>query len=159
MIENAPHAPVVIDSASLIVRPEVAVAYKPAPPTAKAAPPTSLAPEMAAAGGQRKPGVLPIPATGGLATGQQATTEKKLNRFMGTVMLSADRPIHHMHQIVDAIIEQLTMLPGAEVSLKLEIDAEVATGFDRAKVRTLIENAVTLGFVDKSVGSVRGEGG
>ena len=56
-----------------------------------------------------------------------------------------------MHQIVEAIVEQLTTLAGCEVSLKLEIDAEVAGGFDRAKVRTLLENANTLGFIDKIV--------
>jgi hypothetical protein len=33
---------------------------------------------------------------------------------------------------------------GSEVSLKLEIDAEVPSGLDRAKVRTLLENANTL---------------
>ena len=66
-------------------------------------------------------------------------------------MLSADRPARDMHQIVEAIVEQLTTLPGAEVSLRLEIDAEVTSGLDRAKVRTLLENASTLGFIDKSV--------
>jgi hypothetical protein len=66
-------------------------------------------------------------------------------------MLSADRPARDMHQIVEAIVEQLTTLPGAEVSLRLEIDAEVPSGLDRAKVRTLLENASTLGFIDKSV--------
>ena len=52
---------------------------------------------------------------------------------------------------MEAIVQQLTMLPGAEVSLRLEIDAEVATGLDRAKVRTLMENAATLGFIDKLI--------
>jgi uncharacterized protein len=45
----------------------------------------------------------------------------------------------------------LTTLPGSDVSLKLEIDAEAPLGLDRAKVRTLLENAITLGFIDKSV--------
>ncbi len=53
-----------------------------------------------------------------------------------------------MRQIVEAIVEQLTTLPGSEVKLKLEIEAEVSTGLDRAKVRTLIENANTLGFIE-----------
>ncbi len=48
-------------------------------------------------------------------------------------------------------MEQLTTIPGSDVSLKLEIDAEVSQGLDRGKVRTLIENATTLGFIDKSV--------
>ncbi|WP_155326451.1 hypothetical protein [Alkalilacustris brevis] len=48
-------------------------------------------------------------------------------------------------------MEQLTIMLGAEVALKLEIAAENASGRDRAKVRTLMENASTLGFIDKSV--------
>jgi hypothetical protein len=56
-----------------------------------------------------------------------------------------------MAQIVEAIIEQLTTMDGADVELKLEITAEVPSGLDRSKVRTLIENANTLGFIDKDV--------
>ena len=56
-----------------------------------------------------------------------------------------------MYQIVDAIVEKLPTLPRSQVSLRLEIDAEVPDGLDRAKVRTLIENATTLGFIDKSI--------
>ena len=66
-------------------------------------------------------------------------------------MISTERPARDMHQIVEAIVEQLTTIPGSDVSLKLEIDAEVAGGLDRAKVRTLLENATTLGFIDKLV--------
>ncbi len=54
-----------------------------------------------------------------------------------------------MHQVVEAIIEQLTTIPGASVELKLEIDAEVPSGIDKGKSRTLLENASTLGFIDK----------
>ena len=77
--------------------------------------------------------------------------EKLPTRFIGTVMISADRPARDIHQIVEAIVEQLTTVPGSDVSLKLEIDAEVPRGLDRAKVRTLLENATTLGFIDKMV--------
>ncbi|KKZ13401.1 MAG: hypothetical protein TQ37_04445 [Candidatus Synechococcus spongiarum 15L] len=66
-------------------------------------------------------------------------------------MFSSDRPARDMSRIVEAVVEQLTTLPGAEVSLKLEIDAEVAGGLDRAKVRTLMENAATPGFIDKLI--------
>ncbi|HEX2652070.1 MAG TPA: hypothetical protein VHN11_00270 [Xanthobacteraceae bacterium] len=66
-------------------------------------------------------------------------------------MISADRPARDIHQIVEAIFEQLTTLPGCEVSMKLEINAEVSSGLDRAKVRTLLENATTLNFIDKVV--------
>jgi hypothetical protein len=70
---------------------------------------------------------------------------------MGTVMISADRPARDIHQIVEAIVEQLTTIPGSEVAIRLEIDAEVSQGLDRAKVRTLLENATTLGFMEKHV--------
>lgn len=69
-------------------------------------------------------------------------------------MISAQRPAREIHQIVEAIVEQLTTIPRSEVTLKLEIDAEVPGGFDRAKVRTLIENANTLGFIEKAFPSV-----
>lgn len=66
-------------------------------------------------------------------------------------MISAVRPAREIHQIVEAIVEQLTTIPGSEVTLKLEIDAEVPPGLERAKVRTLIENANTLGCIEKDV--------
>ena len=56
-----------------------------------------------------------------------------------------------MHRVAEAIIEQLTTIPGATVDLKLEIDAEVPNGFDKVKSRTLLENASTLGFIDKEM--------
>ena len=56
-----------------------------------------------------------------------------------------------MAQIIEAIVEQLTTMPNAEVTLKLEIDAEVPSGLDRSKTRTLMENANTLGFIDKQI--------
>ena len=66
-------------------------------------------------------------------------------------MISSERPAREIHQIVEAIVEQLTTIPGSEVTLKLEIDAEVPAGLDKGKVRTLIENATTLGFLEKDV--------
>jgi hypothetical protein len=77
--------------------------------------------------------------------------EKKPTRFTGVVMISPERPARDIHQIVEAIVEQLTTLPGSQVKLRLEIEAEVPGGLERAKVRTLIENANTLGFLEKSV--------
>ncbi|MCY3653459.1 MAG: hypothetical protein OXG70_00230 [Cyanobacteria bacterium MAG IRC1_bin_28] len=52
----------------------------------------------------------------------------------------------------------MTTFPGADVSLKLEINVEVATGLDRAKVRKLMENAVTLGFSDQSIEQIAAGG-
>ena len=66
-------------------------------------------------------------------------------------MISSERPARDMHQVVEAIIEQLTTIPGATVELKLDIDAEVPSGIDKSKSRTLLENVSTLGFIDKAL--------
>ena len=139
-IERAANAVVVIDSDSVIVTPAVAEAHRPAPAqTGPAVTPTGPG-DTPPSGGQ--------PAGGG-PTGP--APERKPTRFTGTVMISSDRPARDIHQIVEAIVEQLTTLPGSNVKLRLEIDAEVPSGLERAKVRTLIENANTLGFIEKSI--------
>jgi hypothetical protein len=140
-IERATNAAVVIDSDSVIVKPDVAQAHQPKPATPGERPGV----EEGSTGAPPSPGQ---PAGGGPAA---PTPEARPTRFLGTVMISSDRPARDIHQIIEAIVEQLTTIPGSEVSLKLEIDAEVPAGLDRAKVRTLIENANTLGFIDKSI--------
>jgi hypothetical protein len=140
-IDRAGNAVVVIDSDSVIVKPDVAEAHRPAPA------------QPGPTGGPDAPSDKP-PGAGGQPTDgapEPSPAEKRPTRFTGTVMISPDRPARDMHQIVEAIVEQLTTLPGSEVKLKLEIEAEVPAGLERAKVRTLIENANTLGFVEKSI--------
>lgn len=142
LIENSANALVVIDSHSVIVKPDVAEQHRPAPlkdPQPNAGEPT------AGEGGAVKP-----PATNGSGD-TNAEETKNPTRFVGTVSISPERPAREIHQIVEAIIEQLTTIPGSDVSITMEIDAEVPGGLDRAKVRTLMENATTLGFIDKAV--------
>jgi predicted AAA+ superfamily ATPase len=144
-IEKAGNVPVVIDSDSVIIKPEVAISKLVIPP-----PPPGTDTE---ADGQTG-GTGPTEQSGdaGDTGGSGAPPPEKLpTRFVGTVMISPERPAREIHQIVEAIVEQLTTMPGGDVSLKLEIDAEIPGGMDRAKVRTLMENATTLGFIDKLV--------
>lgn len=150
-IEKTANPLVTIDSDSIIIRPEVAEANLPTPAvvpnkTEQGAGTVGTGEEDAQPGTQPGTG---IGRSGGDTL--ERTPEPLPKRFQGTVMLSADRPARDMHQIVEAIVEQLTTLQGAEVSLKLEIDAEVDSGLDRSKVRTLMENAATLNFIDKSI--------
>lgn len=140
-IERAGNAAVVIDSDSIIIKPDVAEAHRPAPS------------QPGAGGVTTGPGDK-VPETGEQPTAGAPTppsAEKKPTRFTGTVMISPERPAKDIHQIVEAIVEQLTTLPGSVVKLKLEIEADVPSGLERAKVRTLVENANTLGFIEKSV--------
>ena len=139
-IENSLNASVIIDRDSIIVRSEVAENHRSTPKS------------------QDDNGVKEsedIPGTGsenlGNSTSSLAPKNQDPTRFIGTVMVSPDRPAKEIHQIIEAIVEQLTTLPNAEVSLKLEIDAEVPQGLDRNKVRVLMENAATLGFIDKVI--------
>ena len=140
-IDNAANVQVVIDNASLIVRPDIAEAHRPLLRDSTG----DLNDGSPSSGGTK----TPEDGAGAEDVGQQ--TEAKLIRFIGTVMISSDRPARDIHQIVEAVVEQLTTLPGSEVTMKLEIDAEVPSGLDRAKVRTLIENANTLGFIEKTI--------
>lgn len=138
-IDGVINSIVTIDSDSVIIKPAVAESHRPAPAAAVAPAASGLQPGSPSAGAAQAAGV---PSSG---------VEKKPTRFFGTVMISADRPARDIHQIVESIVEQLTTIPGAEVKLKLEIDAEVPGGLDRTKVRTLVENANTLGFVEKTL--------
>ena len=140
-IDNAANVQVVIGNASLIVRPDIAEAHRPPPRDSTG----DLNDGSPSSGGTE----TPEDGVGAEDVGQQ--TETKPTRFIGTVMISSDRPARDIHQIVEAVVEQLTTLPGSKVTLKLEIDAEVPSGLDRAKVRTLIENANTLGFIEKTI--------
>jgi hypothetical protein len=140
-IERAVNAAVVIDGESVIIKPDVAEAHRPAQKEIETPP----------EGGPVGPGAGPSPPPQPEGTPVTPPAEKKPTRFLGTVMISSDRPAREIHQIVEAIVEQLTTIPGSEVTLKLEIDAEVPSGMDKGKVRTLIENATTLGFIEKDV--------
>ena len=132
----------VIGNESLIVRPDIAEAHRPPPRVSTGDPGDGLA---------SSDDRTETPEDGAGAEDIGRETETKPTRFIGTVMISSDRPARDIHQIVEAVVEQLTTLPGSEVTLKLEIDAEVPSGLDRAKVRTLIENANTLGFIEKTI--------
>ena len=140
-IDNAPNVHVVIDNESLIVRPDIAEVHRPQP---------RVSTEDSGSGSPSSDNVpSPENDAGVVNYGQQ--TETKPTRFIGTVMISSERPARVIRQIVEAAVEQFTTLPGSEVTLKLEIDAEVPSGLDRTKVRTLIENANMLGFIEKTI--------
>lgn len=140
-IERALNAVIVIDNDSVIVTPAVADAHRRGPlPSASSDSDPVNDHTTSAPSAQPTDGSPTVPPS-----------EKKPTRFSGAVMISPERPARDIHQIVEAIVEQLTTLPGSQVTLRLEIEAEVPDGLERAKVRTLVENANTLGFVEKSL--------
>ncbi|MCY4460275.1 MAG: DUF499 domain-containing protein [Albidovulum sp.] len=140
-ISEAETVSVVIDKESLIVRPEIAEAHRPQPSTATGPQddtPTSIDGDQsevreAATSDDKQP------------------ANRKPTRFTGTVKISSERPAREIQKVVEGIVEQLTTLPNSEVDITLEIVADVPSGLDRVKVRSLTENANTLGFIEKSV--------
>ena len=111
LIEKATNPLIVIDRDSVIIKPDVAEAHRPA-----------LAGEMKETAGADGESVTSDTGTGTNGRGgQESGTEEKdqlPTRFIGTVMISPDRPARDMHQIVETIVEQLTTVPGSDVSLR-----------------------------------------
>ena len=136
VIENSPNASVIIDADSVIIKPDVAETYRPKPETKTTS--TNTPAQQPENTPEYHPHNTPKPEA-----------DSAPRRFVGTVMISSDRPARDMGQIVEDIVEHLTTLPNSDVSLKLEIVAEAPGGFDRSKVRTILENASTRGFSDK----------
>jgi uncharacterized protein len=140
-IEQGGNTPVLVDSESIIVRLSIADENRPVHVGADDEGESSPFDEQTETG------------EGSATESADETNAGNLpTRFQGTVMISSERPARDMHQVVEAIIEQLTTIPGALVELKLEIDAEVPDGIEKSKSRTLLENASTMGFIDCELG-------
>ena len=73
--------------------------------------------------------------------------ERQARRFHGTVSLDPTRVGRDAGQIADEVISHLSGLVGAEVTVTLEIDAEIPDGAPENVVRTVTENSRTLKFV------------
>jgi uncharacterized protein len=131
VIDGATSALIVVDNDSVIVNPDVAERHRPKD------------------GPAPKPGEIPPIDVPSGESPVEPEGPSDPTRFIGTVMVSSARPSRDLNQIVEAVVEQLTSIPGSDVSLKFEIDAEVPDGIDRSKVRTILENVNTLGFIDK----------
>ncbi len=66
-------------------------------------------------------------------------------RYFGTKELRADRLAVDFKAVADEILANLRV-PGAEVRIRVEIEAILPSGFDQPTIRTVSENAVTLKF-------------
>ena len=72
-----------------------------------------------------------------------------LKRFHGAVTLNATRVGRDASQIADEVIAHLAGLVGANVTVTLEIEAEIPDGAPEQVVRTVTENSQTLNFTDQ----------
>lgn len=125
-----------IDADAVLVKPEVARAQLSA--TADTGNGDTDGGRTADAGGR----------AGGDAGGKggRTTVTAAPTRFYGTVRLDPTRAGGDAAKIADEVIRHLAGLLGADVSVTLDIDARLDRGFPPDVIRTVTENARTLGF-------------
>ena len=128
---------VIMDSHSVLVRPEAAQRQ-----LERERQPHEPPPDLPGGEGQ-KPGEEPGTRR---AEGGEPPIEKKLRRFYGTVELDTVRMTSDAGSIADAIIQHLSSLVGADVTVTVEIQAHLPDGAPDQVVRTVTENARTLKF-------------
>ena len=142
-----PTAAIHVDAASVLVKPDAALAQieaerpKPEPPGRPGRPSWTPYPLGSAPGGETgRP-----PATDVADTGD-APPPRLPRRFFGTVELDPDRAGRDMGQVAEEVLQHLTTLRGGKVRVTVEIAAEVAEGVSDDTQRVIDENCRTLGF-------------
>lgn len=77
------------------------------------------------------------------------TTAEKITRsFYGSVQLDPARLNKQVPDIAELVVQHLVKLPGAQVKVTLEIQAEVADGVPNKVVIDVTQNAKDLEFGD-----------
>ena len=67
-------------------------------------------------------------------------------RFIGSKVLPTDRISSHFSKIHDEVLEHLMHLPGAKVTVRVDIEVSVPDGIPDDKQRVIKENATSLKF-------------
>ena len=70
----------------------------------------------------------------------------KVNHFSGSVALNGNRVGRDAGKIADEVLSHLVALPGAQVSVTMEIEIKVPGGVESDIVRIVTENANSLKF-------------
>jgi hypothetical protein len=133
-----------LEPQGLLVKPEAARRQieeeQPTVPTTTGAAPSAAAGGTALAGGGGE-STSPTPAVA------PSTTAAPLKRFHGSVALSPLRLGAEAGRIAEEVLVHLSSLPGAQVSVTLEIHVEVPNGVPDQVVRVVTENCRTLKFI------------
>ena len=129
LVFGEPARLVVVDEASVLVRPAVAAQQV-----------ETKAPRATAGG----TAAVVSPAPGGEEP--EPPKPRPVRRFFGTARLSPTRLGGSAGQIGEEVVQHLNGLLGAEVEVTIEIHARVPEGIPDAVVRTVSENARTLKF-------------
>lgn len=125
------HARVLVDDASVVVKPAAARLQFDETP----------APVL-------EPGAMPPSDSGSEADDAPASSPavKMAQRFYGTKSLDPQRMSRDADQIAAEVVKHLVALVDANVEVKIEVSATVPSGVPEDVVRTVTENAKTLKF-------------
>ncbi len=130
---------IVIDSLSVLVKPDIAKAQQ----AADTADQTGGAAAGGGTGSDTEGGSATTPDADGDATGE---ADRAARRFFGTVEIDADRAGRDMGRIAEEVLQHLTTLPRSRVRITVEIEAEVPEGVPDGVQRLVDENGQTLRF-------------
>lgn len=126
------------ESASLIVKPEVAKGQMEAETASPGAASGSLGVTEEASGDAQTYG-----------DAVEGTRRTAPTRYYGSIVLDAARVGRDASRVADEVIAHLSGLVGAKVTVTLEIEAEVPSGAPDHVVRTVTENGRTLKFISQ----------
>lgn len=93
-----------------------------------------------------------VGGSGGDSPGAAVTASRPLRRFYGSVDLDSHRPVRDLQPIIDSIITELLRTDGAQVSIRLEIEASAPVGFKPEDAAVVRDNARTLKFRPDATG-------
>jgi len=139
---------VAVDDSFLLIEPAAATAYEESirPPEPICPPET---PKIAGvydggSGGTTVTGWTPPSSSSTTTTEKRTGVSLAKNRFYGRVEVDPIKAKMAFGEIVDEVIAQFTSRPGASVTIKIEIQAEDAKGFDENLQRAIRENCNML---------------
>jgi hypothetical protein len=134
-----------LDDTLLLIEPDAAQQFEAALQASTPAPGPGGAPHgktgSAPPGGRKTPAPFPSPAPGGVP---------KAHTFIGSVEVSASTAKMRLVQIAEEIISVLAGDPHATVSVSVEVTAEFPDGVADYTRRAVSENALALGFKNKT---------
>lgn len=134
---------VAVNDALLIVQPSRAKAQRAAESAAESMTEPRPQPDDAqdAETGREAPG-----ARSGVQGTAETSQPPKKTRFFGSKELDQQRYAVDFKKVAEEVLAHLAATPGANLSVRIEIEATTPQGFDETKIRTVSENARTLKF-------------
>ncbi len=95
---------------------------------------------------ENKPGPGPGTLPPGEVTPVTVVAPPQPTRFYGSVRLDPTRPVRDAEKVIAEVVQHLTALAGADVVIRVEVEARYHDGLPDKLVRDLTENCGALKF-------------